>query len=487
MVSSEDSPLLSPSANAAQPEVEAAKLFPRKTSPARIVRLILLYVVAFNFAIELFIPAETRVLEQIYCTQYYRHFDPSLIGSDGNGGIDERWCKVTPVQSNVAMLRSWQTSFGNIAMLVTSVPWSYAADKYGRKPVFLALAIAKFARIAYIQLICSFGGAVSLKWTWLSALFVAFGTSPAVTNAMIYIIISDVITESERAATFFQVMGASMVPKFLGLLSSAALMRWNPWLPMLIALAVEAIGLAIAVLTPETLNYKISSEPHVRRSSNASRTALNNNNTPQRRTIFWCGDTFSSFPVPNYRVGLIISIFLSRVPLQHEQLIPQYISTRYSISLSSATALTAVQSGLVVILCIVIIPSVNRRHRDKIVVQRHDLLFSRISAGVIFLTFLGVALAPNLLLLASALLLSSFGWGFWSFLRSLLSSLAEAHSVARLYTLVAVIEAVGHTVGNPLLAFLFTRGLEIRGWLYGLPFLVCSFIMLVHILSLMAL
>jgi len=83
-------------------------------------------------------------------------------------------------------------------VLVFSLPWGYFADSYGRKPVILLLSIALWIKFAYVQLICYFGGALSLKLTWLSALHTVFGGSVIVATALIYTIISDVIPEGER-------------------------------------------------------------------------------------------------------------------------------------------------------------------------------------------------------------------------------------------------------------------------------------------------
>lgn len=83
-------------------------------------------------------------------------------------------------------------------MLIFSIPWGYFADSYGRKTVILLLSIGLLIKYAYIQLICSFGGALSLRLTWLSAIHTALGGSLSVGVALIYTIISDVAPEGER-------------------------------------------------------------------------------------------------------------------------------------------------------------------------------------------------------------------------------------------------------------------------------------------------
>lgn len=87
---------------------------PPHRSPTLVVVLILLYLALLDLGYELIMPAQTRVLERIFCKQYYEAHDPSLIGSDGRDGVDERWCKIKPVQEDVAMLKGWQVSFDSI-------------------------------------------------------------------------------------------------------------------------------------------------------------------------------------------------------------------------------------------------------------------------------------------------------------------------------------------------------------------------------------
>jgi hypothetical protein len=50
----------------------------------------------------------------------------------------------------------------------------------------------------YIQLICSFGRTIPLKLAWLSSLHTVLGGSTAVASAMVFTVISDVVSETGR-------------------------------------------------------------------------------------------------------------------------------------------------------------------------------------------------------------------------------------------------------------------------------------------------
>ena len=49
-----------------------------------------------------------RVYESIICNAHYKIVDPGLIR---NGQVEERYCKVAPVQEELALLRGWHDFF----------------------------------------------------------------------------------------------------------------------------------------------------------------------------------------------------------------------------------------------------------------------------------------------------------------------------------------------------------------------------------------
>lgn len=83
-------------------------------------------------------------------------------------------------------------------VLMFSIPWAYLADLRGRKPVMLLLTMGLLIKYVYVQLICYLGGALPLEMTWLSALHTVMGGSVTVATALIYTVISDVVSKAER-------------------------------------------------------------------------------------------------------------------------------------------------------------------------------------------------------------------------------------------------------------------------------------------------
>lgn len=106
---SENSPLL---ASPPIPGSPTPVITPAITkSSTRTVVLLLLYLGLLDLGYELITPAQTRVLEQIYCKSYYSVHDPGRIGT---GGVDEKLCKLSSIQGEVAMLKGWQSTFDSI-------------------------------------------------------------------------------------------------------------------------------------------------------------------------------------------------------------------------------------------------------------------------------------------------------------------------------------------------------------------------------------
>lgn len=50
-----------------------------------------------------------RICESIICKNYYKITDPSIIGNDGV--VEERHCKTSPVQEELALLVGWLSFF----------------------------------------------------------------------------------------------------------------------------------------------------------------------------------------------------------------------------------------------------------------------------------------------------------------------------------------------------------------------------------------
>jgi hypothetical protein len=64
----------------------------------------------------------------------------------------------------------------------------------------------------------------------------------------------------------------------------------------------------------------------------------------------------------------------------------------------------------------------------------------------------------------------TFGVAFGPAVRSFLTALVPQNEVALLYTLISILTAIGSMIGNPTIAYMFSKGIEAGGAALGLPF-----------------
>ncbi|KFA81103.1 hypothetical protein S40288_01022 [Stachybotrys chartarum IBT 40288] len=387
-------------------------------------------------------------------------------------------------RSLVRFLVHFCTTGNSFAVLIFTIPWGYVADKYGRKPVILLTSLAPFCKYIYVQLICYLDGRVPLDLTCLSALHTVFGGGVPVCTALIYTIISDVLPNGSRTTAFFQVMAANITTQFLGSLLSAALMVRDPWIPMVLGLLVEIGDMATLLLIPETRNCNAISTISEPRSSVMENSQNKHSRWKRSLDVLKQARGAMSFLISDRRLLMVAFSFLVHMLFLNQDVLRQYISVRYNTSLAHATVLMSIRSGLVFLICVAILPRASNYNRPRLGPERSDLNLARISAAVIALSFLGIALAPTKLLCTLALASNSLGWGLFSFLRSLATGLVEEHHTARLNSLICIFDIVGLMIGSPLLAALFSRGVELTGFWTGLPFFMCSGVMLALLLGL---
>jgi hypothetical protein len=76
--------------------------------------ILVLILFTLEFGDELIQPGQLRTFESIYCRRYYETHDPSKIGSDGGDGVNEKYCKNSVIQGQVAMLKGWQVTLDGL-------------------------------------------------------------------------------------------------------------------------------------------------------------------------------------------------------------------------------------------------------------------------------------------------------------------------------------------------------------------------------------
>ena len=118
----------------------------------RVTLLIALLIVAVDLPSVMFNASMVRILESIYCQQYYSAHDPSKIGVDGK--IPEDMCKIEDVQASLSSLRGWTGFWSHLPGLFLAVPFGMLADKYGRKWLFVMNILSMQGRTTWQYIVC---------------------------------------------------------------------------------------------------------------------------------------------------------------------------------------------------------------------------------------------------------------------------------------------------------------------------------------------
>ncbi|KAJ5234128.1 uncharacterized protein N7469_003296 [Penicillium citrinum] len=455
-----------------------------------------------------------RILESIACRQYFISVDPSQI--DANGNVPESQCKLAEIQAELAAVKGYHMFFDGILSAAMAFPYGLLADRRGRKST-LALGLPGFAVNSIITVaVMWFSDIFPLRAIWLSSLGWLIGGGPVVAFAIIWTMMADVTTESERAKMFFQFGIVSMGADFVSTAASSWLMAMNPWIPLFIGFTILFLGLFLVLLLPETKHaftsqksddvhvelseFDNDSEPkqHINKSNDSNDNDSDMNTRPSmdahmswsypkttsRVRSWW--DTFRTnirfyvrpylFILDHKSVLLLLSVFLIyRLSRGSSWFLTQYISTRYHWTVAEANLLVAFRPTVTIPVFLWGLPYLKKYYLDS----RHsstqkDLSLARGSIICFTLGTLGIGLSPAIGTLIPSMMLQASGSGFVFLTRSIISTLVDRDQTARLYTVIEILQSVGNVVASLTITAVFQLGLRLGGFWIGLAWMVTS-------------
>ncbi|KAJ5668671.1 hypothetical protein N7462_009741 [Penicillium macrosclerotiorum] len=455
-----------------------------------------------------------RIMESIACGQYYSQADPSKIGA--NGQVPEELCKLAEIQSELAAVKGYHMFFDGLLSALMAIPYGLLADRRGRKST-LVLGIPGFALNSMITVaVLWFNKIFPLRAVWLSSLAWLLGGGPVVAFAIIWTMMADVTTESERAGLFFQFAIVSMGADFVSTALASWLMTMDPWVPLIIGFTIVFGGLLFILILPETKHVLPSrKEPapsHVELSDLSEESKpkyhiatpdepgqyhdddMDNGRTHERH-LSWSypGQQHPSFWAKcraNYRfyvkpylfilnrkpVILLLTAFLVyRLSRGSSWFLTQYISTRYHWTLAQANMLVASRPTVSIPVFLWGLPWLKKRALNpRRTSTEKDLWLARASILCLTLGTLGIGLSPSIATLIPSMILQTSGSGFVFLTRSIITTLVERDETARLYTVIEIIQSFGNVVASLSITAVFQLGLRLGGFWIGLAWMMTS-------------
>ncbi|OTA26414.1 hypothetical protein BTJ68_10583 [Hortaea werneckii EXF-2000] len=412
-----------------EPKPDAEPAVAKSTIAWRPVLLINMLFVLNGLGYFISVAPQTQLFENLVCDAYYQSSAPQTAPKQQKPSQDP--CKVPAVQETLAMIFGFQTFFDGIPGLLLAMPYGVAADKVGRKPVLLLSMAGQVFAAAWVLFVA---------WNNLNLRLKKIGIL-------------------RFHGDHWTALGSLLMAK-------------NVWTPVFLGLLFTTLSTLVVVFVPETLPVKDQS--------------ISDGSTPDmpktwNRTLhtirLWashCIETLQSV-LCNAKVAFLILAFLvADFGRQSLSLLLQYVSERYNWPIADASYLLSFRAGAQMVLFLLVLPGIDSwlLHRACWPANIKDLWLAKLSICLLTISFLVLAFAPRVWVIALGLLLYTLGTGFNTFARSLVSVLVEPTMIGTLYTMISVMDTLGSLSAGPLVAEAFKWGMHLDGVWHGLPYML---------------
>ncbi|KAL4885709.1 major facilitator superfamily domain-containing protein [Aspergillus karnatakaensis] len=386
-----------------------------------------------------------RIIDGIVCDRYWRVHGPEQIPPDGP--MPERLCNLTAVQTEVAQVKGYSDMLEGLLSTLCATPYGYIADRYGRR-LSIRLTIPGFVLNGLItNCVLWFNNIFPVRGIWLASCSWIIGGGPTVAMAVIWTMLADLTTDSNRAVLFFRVGLASQAVAFVPSAGSSIFTTVDPWIPLLVGCGIILIGLAAAWGLPDTISMDKGHE-----SSTDDNQVENDNES----TISACSakgallcEKFSSLVNPYLFIfttarllSFLFSLTLYRVALGSSLFLTQYISTRFNLLLATAQFISSLHSLATIPVFAFLLPYLTNRTLALLPPSKRDLCMARYSILCLSLGCIGIGLSPVPSLVVLSLCIHALGAEFPLAARSLVTALS-----------------VGSVVGSAVATNVFRAGL----------------------------
>jgi hypothetical protein len=314
-----------------------------------------------------------------------------------------------------------------------------------------------------------------LQWTWLSSAFFVVGGGPLVAIAIGLTMLTDIVPPEKRTTVFLYLTASVLVAEMVAPILAAKLMEKGGWLPLLLALVIQQVGICIAFLFPETLHLRDLPEPKDSEDQSIELQPRGGHFTLKAQLRnFQVAYTFLK---SDKMLGLVVFSFMAnRLGRQAMTLLVRYASKRYGWEIKQAAYLLSLRAATNLVAVAVFLPGLNWFLLRYLRLPAHwaDLWLARGSIALTAVSFLIIGIAAYPALLVFGLLVYNFGTGYNAAMRSVAVHVIGGQTspdVGKLMSTIAIVEGIGAMIAGPLLSVMFQWGMDLgTAWL-GLPFL----------------
>jgi hypothetical protein len=287
--------------------------------------------------------------------------------------------------------------------------------------------------------------------------------------------ISDIVPPEKRTTIFLYLTAAVLVAEMVAPIMAARLMERGDWLPLLLALAIQQVGISIAFFFPETLHLRDLPEPKDRVDDGMEMKPKGSDFTLKAQMHNF--KVAYQFLRSDWTLGLVVFTFAAnRLGRQAITLLVRYASKRYGWEIKKAAYLLSFRAATNLVAVAIFLPLVNflllryfrlPAHMADLWIARGSIILTTVSFFII-----GIAAYPALLIVG--LLIYNLGTGYNAAMRSIAIHIVGGQSspdTGKMMSTIAIVESFGVMIAGPLLSEMFQWGMNLGSAWLGLPFL----------------
>lgn len=287
--------------------------------------------------------------------------------------------------------------------------------------------------------------------------------------------ISDITPPKKRTTIFLYLSACMLVAEMAAPIMAARLMEYGDWLPLLLALAFQIVGLIVSLFIPETLHLRNLEETrNIKTQSIELQPATSHFSVRSQLRDFRATVRFLS---GDWTLAMVVFTFLAnRLGRQSIALLVRYASKRYGWEIKKATYLLSFRAAANLVTISVALPLINFVLLKKLhfPAPRTDMWIACGSIALTTFSFFAMGVSAYPALLVFGLLAYNMGSGYNATMRSISIHVIGGQSspdIGKLMSTIAMAESLGSMIGGPLLNELFQLGIGFGDAWLGLPFL----------------